>query len=103
MLQYVEKHLVPIFSKCNNITSAIQMVTDTAKEATEEAYRAIENITVQEENEEVLRKGSESCWRTYAAALKDSVPLMHSSNLTRANTRRCQVLINKDPVQNTTT
>jgi len=39
VLQYVEKHLAPIFNKCNSVTSDIQVVIITAKDATEEAYR----------------------------------------------------------------
>jgi len=95
VLQYVEKHLAP--NKCKNITSAIQVTTDIVKEPVEEAYRAVESITVQRENKGALRKESKSCRQTYAVALKGNVPFAHSSNLARARARRCQVLIDKDP------
>ena len=96
VLQYVEKCLAPMLNKCKNITSAIQVTTNTAKEAAEEAYRAVENIMVQRENEEALRKEGESCGQTYAAALKGNVTFSHSSNLAWERARRCQVLIDKD-------
>jgi len=68
VLQYVEKCLVSIFNKCENVMSAIQAATDTAKETTEVAYRAVENIMVQKENEEALRKESKSCGWTYVCS-----------------------------------
>ena len=97
VLQYVEKHLAPIFNKCKSIMSAIQVTTNTVKEPVEEAYRAVESITFQRENKRALRKESKSCRQTYAVALKGNVPFAHSSNLARARARRCQVLIDKDP------
>ena len=56
----IEKHLGTIFNRCNSITLTIQVVTITAKEATEYAYRTVENAVIQRENEEGMGKENEN-------------------------------------------
>ena len=92
--QYVEKRLTPILNKLDNTSDNLQTATQTAREVTGEVNKAVEKATACKENEAYNAAANGG---TYTAALKGNVPLLHPSNLAKANARNCQILIDKDP------
>ena len=85
-LSYVEKFLQPI-------AESISAITDDLEGAAERA-------------EEILSKGSQNTSHStaqansisYATALKGTIPFSHETTLSKARTRNCQILIDKDPL-----
>ena len=74
-MQYVEKHLIPIFNKVDNITTVMEEINTMTKTITENAKQMVEETSTQRHRDEEI--GGGAIGGTYVAALKGNIPLSY--------------------------